>query len=97
MKNNEQEIIELFLSAGFQKYRKPKREHEIDIDQWDYYLEISPIHVLFYSFNYGYFTICTRNIPVKGLAGGGYEIYTSVMIPKLARTKKIIQETIDFF
>lgn len=96
MKNKEN-IEKILLEAGFKKYFKPKQTDKIDLDRWDYFLEINPINILFYSFLHGHFTLSLRYDQAKGKAGGGYETYKSIMLPKLARTEDKVKEVINFF
>lgn len=109
----DEKIVQLLIKSGFTKmYPKPNtiradelnyndnhhtrtKDYSIDFDLWDYGLKINEINFLYYSFNYGRFSIAIKN--GKGTAGGGYDEFTSILLPRLCRTIENVIKTINFF
>jgi hypothetical protein len=72
----------LINNHGFSKIRMPRSMDKIDIDRFSCMKRIHVLHYLFYSDIHKHFSIGVFNESRKGIAGGGYKDYNTVMIPK---------------
>lgn len=78
----------LINHCGFTKLRKRHNDEEVDVDLYDCVKRIGEIHYLFFSETMKYFDLGVKYSKPKGKAGGGFDEFKKVMIPKLIRTKE---------
>jgi hypothetical protein len=83
----EQKSICKFLveSYGFDKCRRTKRG-AVDADLFSHFLRIHEVHYLFYSPVFKTFSLAVAYEDIKGKAGGGYDEFKMVVIPKTINT-----------
>ena len=78
----------------FTKLTENKNKYGLDLDKFTHSMRIAEIHYLFYSEKLKYFSLVVLYERVKGKAGGGYKDHDSIMIPRLIKTKKDVDEVI---
>jgi hypothetical protein len=87
----------LMDEIGFKKYYSTN-PHRLDVNQFSCVYKISPIHFLYYSDNFGYFTLAQNHKePVNHPASTYKEYFTFIMIPRLARTRKDCEIILNAF
>ncbi len=73
-------IDAILISYGFTKIHN--LDKEFDYDKFSHILRIHEMHYLFYSEDLKYFSIGVKYERPKGKAGGGYDQWNHIMIPK---------------
>jgi hypothetical protein len=64
------------------KYGFQELQYKDGLDKWSCCRRIHILHWLFYSENDKHFTLAVKNESMKGKAGGGYDPWIKVMIPR---------------
>ena len=90
----------LMEECGFRKYYKSRDRDVLDRNQFSCVIRIHAIHYLYWSEGLNFFTLGVRHEMAKGRAGGGFESWADMMIPKPIHTieeaEKLIEGIIDF-
>lgn len=73
----------LISICGFTKISKYRENIElVDMNRFTCYKRIGDIHYLFYSEDLKYFDLAIRYLKPKGKAGGGFDEYKMITIPR---------------
>ncbi|MDD5648901.1 MAG: hypothetical protein PHF86_00545 [Candidatus Nanoarchaeia archaeon] len=93
------EISKLLINKyKFHKQGPPKFDkHHIDTDKWDCGIRIHDLHWLFYSDEYKHFTIAVLNDNQRKMAGGRFEKWYKIMIPRPIYNEQDIKEVLIAF
>jgi hypothetical protein len=90
----------LMEECGFRKYYKPREKDILDHNHFSCVIRIHEIHYLYWSESLKYFTLGVMHERAKGKAGGGFESWAYMMIPKPIHTieevAKLIEGIVDF-